>query len=163
MAEIGFGHSGDMTLLKHFQIQIAVTSFLLTCLNLGCVCITGCQCDAEGSLPGGCDKQTGACRCQPGVTGARCDSCSRGYCNAFPSCKQCPSCFFYLDRQLRTTSLALERISKSLISRPGEGAPLDPLIQALEDQLNQIRSAVSFPPESVSEVKDALSQLEELR
>ncbi|XP_020558993.1 laminin subunit beta-3 isoform X2 [Oryzias latipes] len=122
-----------------------------------------CQCDAEGSLPGGCDKQTGACRCQPGVTGARCDSCSRGYCNAFPSCKQCPSCFFYLDRQLRTTSLALERISKSLISRPGEGAPLDPLIQALEDQLNQIRSAVSFPPESVSEVKDALSQLEELR
>uniref|UniRef100_A0A3B3B6C1 Laminin subunit beta 3 n=1 Tax=Oryzias melastigma TaxID=30732 RepID=A0A3B3B6C1_ORYME len=122
-----------------------------------------CRCDTEGSLPGGCDKQTGACQCRPGVTGARCDSCSRGHCNSFPACKECPSCFFSLDEQLRTMSLALERLSNSLLSRPGTGAPLDPLILALEDQLDRIRSSVSLPPGSVSEVKDTLSQLEELR
>ncbi|RVE72887.1 hypothetical protein OJAV_G00043470 [Oryzias javanicus] len=60
-------------------------------------------------------------------------------------------------------SLTLERLSNSLLSRPGTGSPLDPLILALEDQLNRIRSSVSLPPGSVSEVKDALSQLEELR
>src|SRR4029434_4211594 len=32
------------------------------------------------------EQSTGACLCRPGVTGERCDSCSRGHCDSFPKC-----------------------------------------------------------------------------
>ncbi|XP_070758572.1 laminin subunit beta-3 [Enoplosus armatus] len=125
-----------------------------------------CQCDAEGSLPEVCDKQTGACLCRPGTTGARCDSCSRGHCDSFPACETCPSCFFTLDAQRRNLSLAVEKLSPRVPSRPGSSGDLGnfgPRIRALEASLNLIRDSITLPPSTAKQVDDALSQLDKLR
>ncbi|XP_029286569.1 laminin subunit beta-3 [Cottoperca gobio] len=125
-----------------------------------------CRCDAEGTLPEVCDKQTGACLCRLGVTGTRCDSCSPGHCDSFPGCETCPSCFFTLDAQRKNLSLALERLSPSLPSRPGGAGDLGnfgPRIRVLENNLNLIRDSITLPPSTVRLIDDALSQLDKLR
>lgn len=124
---------------------------------------TACQCDAEGTILEGCNKKTGACLCRPGVTGSRCDSCSRGHCDSFPACETCPSCFFTLDAQRQNLSLAL----KSFLTRPGGSGvhvgDFVPRIRALEARLNLIRNSISLPPSTTQQVNDALSQLDMLR
>lgn len=125
-----------------------------------------CQCNAEGTLPEGCDKQTGACLCRPGITGARCDSCSRGHCDSFPTCEACPSCFFTLDSQRQNFSLALESLSSHFPTHPGGPGDLGDLgnrIHALEASLNVIQDSISLPPSTTQKVDDSLSQLDKLR
>ncbi|XP_042257146.1 laminin subunit beta-3-like [Thunnus maccoyii] len=124
-----------------------------------------CLCDAEGTLPEVCDKQTGACLCRQGVTGPRCDSCNRGHCDSFPACETCPSCYFTLDAQRQNLSLALERLSPSFPSRPGNGGlgNFGPRILTLEANLNLIRNSISLPPSTARQIDDALSQLDKLR
>lgn len=129
-------------------------------------CATACRCDAEGTLQEGCNKQTGACLCRPGITGARCDSCRRGHCDSFPACETCPSCFFTLDAQRQNLSLALERLSSHFPSRPG-GATIagnfGPRIRALEASLNLIRDSISLSPSTAQQVNDTLAHLDKLR
>lgn len=48
-------------------------------LTTGGTCIP-CHCNSYGSKSFDCDEN-GQCRCQPGVTGPKCDRCSRGYFN----------------------------------------------------------------------------------
>ncbi|XP_068172134.1 laminin subunit beta-3-like [Antennarius striatus] len=132
-------------------------------LLLGC---RRCRCDVEGTLPQVCDKQTGACLCRPGVTGLRCDSCSRGHCDSFPTCETCPSCFFTLDARRQNLSLALDRLSSGLPTRPGGADDLKgfgPRIRDLEVILDQLRKSISLPPNTTSQVDDAMSQLDQLR
>lgn len=123
-----------------------------------------CQCDPEGTLPEGCNKQTGACLCRPGVTGSRCSSCSRGRCDSFPTCESCPACFFALDSQRQNLSLALKNFTPRVptTADPSSG-PLGPRILALEAALKLIRESVSVPPGTAGQVDDALSRLDELR
>ncbi|KAL6095758.1 lama2 [Pungitius sinensis] len=48
-------------------------------LSTGGACVP-CHCSSFGSKSFDCDE-TGQCRCQPGVTGPKCDRCSRGFFN----------------------------------------------------------------------------------
>ncbi|XP_032440521.1 laminin subunit alpha-2 isoform X2 [Xiphophorus hellerii] len=48
-------------------------------VTTGGVCIP-CHCNSYGSKSFDCDEK-GQCRCQPGVTGPKCDRCSRGFFN----------------------------------------------------------------------------------
>lgn len=127
---------------------------------------TACRCDTAGTLQEGCNKQTGACLCQPGITGARCDSCRRGHCDSFPACETCPSCFFTLDAQRQNLSLVLERLSSNFPSRPGgasNAGNIGPRIHALEASLNLIRDSISLLPSPTQQVKDTLAHLDKLR
>ncbi|AWP03505.1 putative laminin subunit beta-3 [Scophthalmus maximus] len=124
-----------------------------------------CRCDFDGTLPEVCDEQTGACLCRPGVIGSRCDSCGRGHCDSFPACETCPSCFFTLDAQRRNLSVALERLSPVLPSRPGGDTDIGkfgPRIRALEASLKLIQDSIVLPPPIVKQIDDALSRLDTL-
>lgn len=104
--------------------------------------------------------------CRQGVSGTRCDSCSRGRCDSFPACELCPNCFFTLDFQQRNISLALDKLSFRFPSLPGGAGDLGnfgPRIRLLEGSLNQIKETLSRPPNTVTPLDDALLQLDELR
>ncbi|XP_061583968.1 laminin subunit beta-3-like [Cololabis saira] len=123
-----------------------------------------CRCNAEGTET--CNKRTGTCLCRPGVAGTRCDSCSPGRCDSFPDCDPCPSCFFTLDSQLKNMSLALEKFSPGIPTRPGgSGTPenFGLRVRVLEANLRKIRDSLPLPPITVTQVDDALSQLQKLR
>lgn len=57
-----------------------------------------CDCDLDGSETTQCDKDTGACKCRPGIGGYRCDKCDRGYYGTAPTCSPCGECFENWDR-----------------------------------------------------------------
>lgn len=161
-------YSGKMiqTKYKYLWVALKYTSNDLVTFHNSCPLFSfpACQCDPEGTLPEGCNKQTGACLCRPGVTGSRCSSCSRGRCDSFPMCESCPSCFFTLDSQRQNLSLALKNISPRLPTTPDSSSVnFGPRILALENRLKLMRESISFPPRTARQVDDALSQLEELR
>ncbi|XP_061788627.1 laminin subunit beta-3-like [Nerophis lumbriciformis] len=123
-----------------------------------------CMCNPEGTEV--CDKQTGSCLCRLGVTGARCDSCSRGRCDSYPSCQACPSCFFSLDTQRQSLSLALKGFTPAIGPSPGGSGDLgqfEPRFRALESRLNLIQGSVSLPPLSSRKIDDARSKLNKIR
>lgn len=145
---------------------MTVTDFVIYLITCFFSVSTACRCDPEGTLSEVCDKQTGACLCRPGVTGARCDSCSRGRCDSFPACETCPNCYFSLDAQRQNFSLALERLSPRVPTRPGgtgDLGDLGPRIRALEASLKDIQDSISLPPSTAQDVDSALSQLDKLR
>lgn len=103
--------------------------------------------------------------CRPGISGTRCDSCSRGHCDSFPGCEKCPSCFFTLDAQREKLSSALEKLSLRVPSRPGDGdlGNFTPRIRVLEASLSLIQKSISLPPGVAVQVDDAVSELNKLR
>ena len=126
---------------------------------------SACGCDTDGTLPEVCDQQTGACLCRLGVTGTRCDSCTRGHCDSFPACETCPSCFFTLDARMQNISLTLKGLSPSFPSRPGGDTDIGkfgPRIQTLEASLKLIQDSILLPPNIVKQIDDALSRLDKL-
>nr|XP_021501092.1 laminin subunit alpha-3 isoform X2 [Meriones unguiculatus] len=50
-----------------------------------------CNCSRKGTIEGAisaCDRDSGQCRCKPGITGLRCDKCAPGF-YKFPECVPC--------------------------------------------------------------------------
>uniref|UniRef100_A0A669EDF2 Laminin subunit alpha-2 n=1 Tax=Oreochromis niloticus TaxID=8128 RepID=A0A669EDF2_ORENI len=62
------------------KCRVSVKFSILTSLHQGCGTCIPCHCNSYGSKSFDCDEN-GQCRCQPGVTGPKCDRCSRGYFN----------------------------------------------------------------------------------
>lgn len=160
--------SGKMIQTKYEYLWLALNYTLedLVTFHHSCPLFSfpACQCDPEGTLPEGCNKQTGVCLCRPGITGSRCSSCSRGHCDSFPACESCPSCFFTLDSQRRNLSLALKNITTRFPTTPDSSSVIfGPRILALENRLKLMRESISFPPSTARQVDDALSQLDNLR
>lgn len=69
-------------------------------ITTGGVCVP-CHCNSFGSKSFDCDE-TGQCRCQPGVTGPKCDRCSRGFFNFQEGgCTRKERLYFVSDLQLK--------------------------------------------------------------
>ncbi|KFO19671.1 Laminin subunit beta-3 [Fukomys damarensis] len=81
-----------------------------------------CDCDFRGTEDPGCDKVSGRCLCRAGFTGRRCDQCQRGYCDRYPVCVACHSCFQTHDADLRLQAGRLSRLRNATAGlRPGPG------------------------------------------
>ena len=104
--------------------------------------------------------------CRLGVSGPRCDMCSRGHCDSFPICETCPLCYFDLEAQIGNFSLSLKELSRrgpSPPAGPGQPSALEPRIRALEAQLKRIRSSVPPSRSSSPEMNKAFAELNRLR
>jgi laminin beta 1 len=78
------------------------------------VCLTACDCHPGGSTELQCDRTTGQCPCQPGVTGMKCDRCDRGTTGELPNCKPCGECYDNWDAiisELRSKCCKLKYLS----------------------------------------------------
>lgn len=73
--------------------SVIVSSFLFLSTKFANYVCTGCECNMAGSLMTQCDKSTGYCVCVPGISGPRCDRCSRGFTGTAPHCTACGECF----------------------------------------------------------------------
>ncbi|XP_023422897.1 laminin subunit beta-3 [Cavia porcellus] len=103
-----------------------------------------CDCDFRGTENPGCDKVSGRCLCRPGFTGRRCDQCQRGYCDSYPVCVACHSCFQTYDSGLKEQAGRLSRLHNAtagLQLRPGlEDVGLASRILDAKSKMEQIQA-----------------------
>jgi len=52
-----------------------------------------CECNRQGAATQQCDRRTGRCECEPGISGEKCDRCDRGTTGDVPHCQPCGECF----------------------------------------------------------------------
>jgi len=55
--------------------------------------VVACECNPQGSATQQCNRRTGQCECEPGITGLKCDQCDRGTTGDLPHCEPCGECF----------------------------------------------------------------------
>uniref|UniRef100_A0AAQ4RGT9 Laminin, beta 2 (laminin S) n=1 Tax=Gasterosteus aculeatus aculeatus TaxID=481459 RepID=A0AAQ4RGT9_GASAC len=132
-----------------------------------------CDCDWRGIETSQCNRVTGHCVCQQGVSGVRCDQCARGFSGHFPNCQPCHKCFGDWDRivqdlAVRTKTLA-ERAHE--IQTTGLTGVYEKAFRDLEEKLAQARGIVNarnatavavttLMEAQIGETTDALSRLE---
>ncbi|KAG7235213.1 hypothetical protein INR49_030616 [Caranx melampygus] len=120
------------------------------CEACGCdpnnsVTSSSCDCDWRGIETSQCNRVTGHCVCQQGVSGVRCDQCARGFSGQFPNCQPCHQCFGDWDRivqdlAVRTKTLA-ERAHE--IQTTGLTGAYEKAFRDLEEKLAQARGIVN--------------------
>jgi len=72
-----------------------------------------CECNPQGSATQQCDRRTGWCECEPGITGEKCDQCDRGTTGNLPYCEPCGECFDNWD-QIITELTGLKAFNQSI-------------------------------------------------
>ncbi|XP_052594038.1 laminin subunit beta-3 isoform X3 [Peromyscus californicus insignis] len=122
-----------------------------------------CDCDFRGTEGPGCDKASGRCLCRPGLTGPRCDQCQRGYCDRYPVCVACHSCFQTYDMDLQEQARRLGGLHNATEGlRSGTGLEDHGLASRLLDakskmeQIRQILGGTSVTEQDVAQVANAI-------
>nr|XP_020636311.1 laminin subunit beta-3 [Pogona vitticeps]XP_020636312.1 laminin subunit beta-3 [Pogona vitticeps]XP_020636313.1 laminin subunit beta-3 [Pogona vitticeps] len=101
------GYSG--LTCSNFEVQVCPDQTYGD-IRTGC---RACDCNFQGTVEMGCDKQTGRCLCHPGFTGSRCDQCQRGYCDKHHRCEACHPCFQVYDEELHRFGLRQASLKNS--------------------------------------------------
>lgn len=126
---------------------------------------TACDCDPRGIESSQCNRVTGHCVCQQGVSGVRCDQCARGFSGTFPDCKPCHQCFGDWDRivqDLATRTKALTDRAKELHTT-GLTRAFERKFKELEDMLAQARDIVNARNATAEAVTTLMGMIEDLR
>lgn len=126
-----------------------------------------CDCDFRGTEGPGCDKASGRCLCRPGLTGPRCDQCQRGYCDRYPACVACHSCFQAYDADLQEQALRLSSLRNATATLwPGPG-PEDPRlasrIRDAKSKIEQIQAILRNAPVMEQEVAQVANAIFSIR
>ncbi|KAL8212819.1 UNVERIFIED_CONTAM: hypothetical protein K2H54_058895 [Gekko kuhli] len=124
-----------------------------------------CDCDPRGIETPQCHRVTGHCSCRPGVSGVRCDQCSRGFAGDFPACHPCHQCFGDWDRIVqdlaaRTRSLA-QRAQQ--LQQTGLTGAFEGTFRRLQDKLSAIQAIVSARNATAGAITHLLYNMDELR
>ncbi|XP_017651521.1 laminin subunit beta-3 [Nannospalax galili] len=135
-------------------------------MTTGC---RACDCDFRGTEGPGCDKTSGRCLCRPGLTGRRCDQCQRGYCDRYPVCVACHSCFHTYDAQLQEQALRLGGLRNTTEGlRTGTGLEDHGLASRLLDaktkieQIREILGGASITEQDVAQVANAILTIRQM-
>uniref|UniRef100_A0A8C2UPT0 Laminin subunit beta-3 n=2 Tax=Chinchilla lanigera TaxID=34839 RepID=A0A8C2UPT0_CHILA len=125
-----------------------------------------CDCDFQATEDPGCDKISGRCLCRPGFTGRRCDQCQRGYCDRYPVCVACHSCFQTYDADLREQAGRLSRLRNATAGlRPGPGLEDVGLASRILDtkskveQIQAILGSTSVTEQDMAQVANGIFSL----
>ncbi|XP_066271322.1 laminin subunit alpha-2-like [Branchiostoma lanceolatum] len=120
-----------------------------------------CACDQSGSLSPICDQVTGACQCQPGITGRACDQCQPRYALTERGCINCD------DGCTGALLDDMERLEALLQSRNLSGvfpAPW-PTLTALENETLELQpfidafNQLQYKPQNISDLERLADRL----
>ncbi|XP_078599139.1 laminin subunit alpha-2-like isoform X15 [Branchiostoma floridae x Branchiostoma japonicum] len=117
-----------------------------------------CACDQSGSLSPICDQVTGACQCQPGITGRACDQCQPRYALTERGCINCD------DECTGVLLDDMERLEALLQSRNLSGvfpAPW-PTLMALENETLELQAKLKPFIEAFNRLQDKAQNISDL-
>ncbi|XP_035665261.1 laminin subunit alpha-2-like [Branchiostoma floridae] len=117
-----------------------------------------CACDQSGSLSPICDQVTGACQCQPGITGRACDQCQPRYALTERGCINCD------DECTGVLLDDMERLEALLQSRNLSGvfpAPW-PTLMALENKTLELQAQLKPVIEAFNRLQDKAQNISDL-
>ncbi|XP_058153148.1 laminin subunit beta-4 [Dasypus novemcinctus] len=119
-----------------------------------------CDCNREGTQEPVCDRDTGVCHCQTGVSGQRCDRCARGHGREFPSCLRCHLCFDQWDLAISCLSEAVQgliRLAANIEDKREILPDREADFKGLSKNMSEIESILKHPvfsSEELLKVKD---------
>ncbi|KAH0630316.1 hypothetical protein JD844_013235 [Phrynosoma platyrhinos] len=124
-----------------------------------------CDCDPRGIEKPQCHRITGHCSCRPGVSGVRCDQCSRGFAGEFPACQPCHECFGDWDRivqdlasRTRTLAQRAQHLQQTGLTGAFEGA-----FRRLQEKLSAAQAIVNARNATAGAITHLLHGMDELR
>ncbi|KAL7986244.1 hypothetical protein Chor_011410 [Crotalus horridus] len=127
--------------------------------------VRACDCDPRGIEKPQCHRTTGHCSCRPGVSGVRCDQCSRGFAGDFPACQPCHQCFGDWDRIVQD----LAAHTRSLMQRAqqlhqtGLAGAFEGPFRRLQDKLSAIQAVVSARNATAATITHLLRNMDDVR
>lgn len=124
--------------------------------------LSACDCDPRGIAEQQCNKATGHCLCEEGVSGPRCDTCARGYFGEFPHCERCHQCFAEWDVIIGDLTNQTHRLVQKVnaIKSNGITGPYQDTINNMERSANSIRELLAQNPatQPLTEIQSLLEQ-----
>jgi laminin beta 1 len=139
---------------------------LVLFLNMVCLTVAFvCRCDTQGSVDLQCNRQTGQCHCEKGVTGEKCDRCDRGTTGTLPNCKPCGECFDNWDhiiQGLLNETKFLVSMAKDL-RKNGTVGSYSNTLQDLEKKVQEIKDILEKSQVKEEDVDGMKKKLEGIR
>lgn len=127
-----------------------------------CVSVPACDCDPRGISQQQCNKASGHCVCVEGVSGPRCDVCSRGFSGTFPNCQRCHQCFTEWDDVIGQLTNQTHRLVNKVnaMKASGVSGPYKKSIDSMERSVADIWVVLNQNPASqpLSETQELLQQ-----
>ena len=130
-----------------------VLSFFL-CWSLAC------DCNPSGSLRSQCDRQTGKCSCNPGISGRKCNKCQPDTTRDFPECEFCHPCYYSWKIIIDDLEKLARKVKYSVTVR-NVSVDYETDLKRLEDILRRIREILgnrTTYPKHVEDIQKRISE-----
>lgn len=124
-----------------------------------------CDCDRRGIETSQCDRVSGHCVCQQGVSGVRCDQCARGFSGQFPNCQPCHQCFGDWDRVVQDLAARTKALTERAreIQLTGLTGAYEKSFRDLEEKLALAQGIVNARNATAQGITNLMGLIEDLR
>ncbi|KAF7249960.1 Laminin subunit beta-2 [Varanus komodoensis] len=127
--------------------------------------LLACDCDPRGIEKPQCHHVTGHCSCRPGVSGVRCDQCSRGFAGEYPACQPCHQCFGDWDRIVQDLAARTRSLTQRAqqLHQTGLTGAFEGTFRRLQNKLSAVQAIVNARNATASAITRLLHGMDELR
>lgn len=124
-----------------------------------------CDCDYYGTAHSQCDRETGQCSCNVGISGYKCDKCDRGFEGHAPQCSACGECFDNWDLILNGLQAQTARVISQAkeIKTLGATGAYTKEFDAMEQKLATIRGLLDNTTVTAQDISDLDNVVQKLR